>query len=54
MIKNILYYLKHLVTRWHETPKEIRYFTCFICNEDYMFPLYSMDYVVCNNCFKKL
>jgi hypothetical protein len=54
MIGNILFYVKNLIFKWGKTPKEIRYFTCFICKEDFSFPLYSKDYVVCNSCFDKI
>jgi len=54
MISNILFYVKNLIFKWDKTPKEIRNFTCFICKEDFSFPFYSKDYVVCNSCFDQI
>jgi len=54
MISNILFYVKNLIFKWDKTPKEIRNFTCFMCEKNFSFPLYSKDYVVCNSCFKNL
>jgi len=54
MIKNILFYIKNFLFRYHETPKEIRPFTCFMCRRDFVFPFTSQDYMACNDCWKEL
>jgi len=54
MIKNILFYIKNFLFRYHETPKEIRPFTCFMCHKDFVFPFTSQDYMACNDCWKEL
>jgi hypothetical protein len=51
MISNLLFYFKNLIFNWHNTPKEVRTFTCFMCQSKYIYPITSADYFVCNNCF---
>jgi protein-arginine kinase activator protein McsA len=51
MINNIIFYIKNLVTKWHQTPKQIRNFTCFICYDNFIFPIQSKDFIICNDCF---
>ena len=51
MLFNILYYLKNLIFKWEQTPKEITNFTCPMCENDFKFPITSKDYLLCNKCF---
>lgn len=51
---NVLFYCKNLIIKYHQTPKEIRLFQCFMCSENFVFPLTSKDYTACNECWKTL
>lgn len=51
---NVLFYVKNLIFNNHNTPKEIRLFQCFMCKNNYVFPLTSKDYQTCNSCWKTL
>jgi len=50
MIFNLLFYLKNLIFKYRFTPKEIRKFICFICEDKHIFPFTSKDYMCCNKC----
>ena len=54
MILNILFYLKNFIFKNRYTPKEIRKFICFICEDSHTFPFTSKDYMCCNTCLKTL
>ena len=51
---NVLFYVKNLIFKNDKTPKEIRLFQCFMCSENFVFPLTSKDYTACNECWKDL
>ena len=51
---NILFYIKNLVFNNYNTPKEIRLFQCNLCKENFVFPLTSKDFFMCNKCWKFL
>jgi hypothetical protein len=51
---NVLFYVKNLIFNNYNTPKEIRLFQCFICKENFVFPLTSKDYTLCNKCWRSL
>jgi len=51
---NVLFYVKNLILKYNNTPKELRIFDCFMCKEKYVFPLTSKDYFACNKCMKGL
>ena len=51
MISNILFYVKNLIFKWNQTPKEFRSFMCFLCKDVFKFPTQSKDYIICNDCF---
>lgn len=51
---NVLFYVKNLIFKNDKTPKEIRLFQCFMCSENFVFPLTSKDYTACNECWKTL
>ena len=54
MLSNILFYLKNLLLNYYQTPKQIRHFNCFLCRNNYTFPITSKDYVVCNKCMETI
>ena len=49
---NVMFYVKNLIFNNYNTPKQIRLFQCFMCKENFVFPLTSKDYTACNNCWK--
>ena len=51
---NVLFYVKNLIFKNDKTPKEIRLIQCFMCSENFVFPLTSKDYTACNECWKDL
>lgn len=51
---NVLFYVKNLIFKYHQTPKEIRLFQCFMCSENFVFPFTSKDYMACNECWKDM
>ena len=51
---NVLFYVKNLIFKNDKTPKELRLFQCFICSENFVFPLESKDYTACNECWKDI
>lgn len=52
--KNIVFYLKNYIFKNNDTPKEIRMFSCFMCKGTFIFPITSMDYMSCNECWETL
>jgi|VirMetMinimDraft_7_1064189.scaffolds.fasta_scaffold201124_1 hypothetical protein len=53
-IFNILFYLKNLMLKNYNTPKELRKFSCFMCGEYHVFPITSKDFFACDKCYKTL
>ena len=51
---NVLFYVKNIIFIYNDTPKELRLFQCFLCKENFVFPLTSKDFVACNSCFKEI
>ena len=51
MIRNIVFFVKNLFSNWNKTPKDIRGFSCVYCGRDFIFPITSKDYLICNDCW---
>ena len=51
---NVLFYVKNLIFKYDKTPKEFRLFQCVFCKENFVFPLKSKDYTLCNDCWKMI